>query len=264
VKGLIFDIKHYSINDGPGIRTTVFFKGCPLRCWWCHNPESQSGLQEFIMKERSLDGKSYRNEEVSGRWYPVEEVMNEIEKDRIYYDESNGGVTFSGGEPLVQHKFLSVLLKLMKEKGIHTALDTCGQVEPAVLEEVMDKVDLFLYDLKLLESDAHKKYTGVHNEMIISNLRFLVGKGKQIIIRFPVIPGITDTAGNIAELKDFLSGMPSLDRIDLLPYHRIAKHKYSRMNMEYKLSELEEPSVGHLSELKSIFESLGMKVSIGG
>jgi len=264
VKGIIFDIKHFSIHDGPGIRTTVFFKGCPLRCWWCHNPESQAKHEEVVIRERSLDGRAYRTEEVSGRWVEASEVMREIEKDGIYYDQSGGGITFSGGEPLMQPEFLLELLRLAKERGYHTALDTCGHVSETVLEQVMNHVDLFLYDLKLVDSEDHLKYTGVTNEKVLKNLMFLSEMGKKVDIRIPVIPGITDTQKNVVALRDLLLELNGLEQIDLLPYHLIAKSKYQRFKMNYKLEELQEPSMEKLNELKKIFEGIGMKVTIGG
>ncbi len=264
MKGIIFDIKHYSINDGPGIRTTVFFKGCPLRCWWCHNPESQARHEEVVIKERSLDGRTYQIEEISGRWVEAEEVIREIEKDGIYYDQSGGGITFSGGEPLMQPEFLLELLRLAKERGYHTALDTCGHVPESVLKLVSDHVDLFLYDLKLIDSEDHLKYTGMTNDKVLKNLMFLSEMKKKIIIRVPVIPGITDTQKNIAALRDLLLELNGPEQIDLLPYHRIAKSKYQRLNMNYKLEELQEPTLEKLNELKEFFEGIGMKVTIGG
>lgn len=264
MKGLIFDIKHYSINDGPGIRTTVFFKGCPLRCWWCHNPESQARHEEIVIKERFLDGRSYRLEEISGKWLEASEVIHEVEKDGIYYDESGGGITFSGGEPLMQPEFLIELLKLAKERGYHTALDTCGHVAQQTLEKVMDLVDLVLYDLKLIDREEHIKYTGVPNDQVLRNLLFLAEKGKKIIIRFPVIPGITDTPENVTSMRDILLELHELEQIDLLPYHRIARNKYQRLSINYKLQELEEPSTDRMNELKDIFENAGLKVTVGG
>jgi pyruvate formate lyase activating enzyme len=264
LKGLIFDIKHYSINDGPGIRTTVFFKGCPLRCWWCHNPESQAKYEEVVIKERSLDGRSFRVEEVSGRWVEAEEVIREIEKDGIYYDQSGGGITFSGGEPLMQPEFLLELLRMAKARGYHTALDTCGHVSETVLEQVMDLVDLFLYDLKLIDYEEHLKYTGVTNDKVLKNLMFLSEMGKKIIIRVPIIPGITDTPKNITALRDLLLELNGLEQIDLLPYHRIAKSKYQRLKMNYRLNELAEPTAEKLNELRDVFERIGMKVTVGG
>ncbi|MDD5508931.1 MAG: glycyl-radical enzyme activating protein [Bacteroidales bacterium] len=264
MKGLIFDIKHFSINDGPGIRTTVFFKGCPLRCWWCHNPESQARHEEVVIKERSLDGRTYRIEEISGRWVEAQEVISEMEKDGIYYDQSGGGITISGGEPLMQPEFLLELLRLAKERGYHTALDTCGHVPETVLKRVTDHVDLFLYDLKLIDSEDHLKYTGVMNEKVLKNLMLLSEMGKNIVIRVPVIPGITDTQKNITALRDLFLELNGLEQIDLLPYHRIAKSKYQRLKMNYKLEDLQEPPLEKLNELKKVFEGIGMKVTVGG
>ncbi len=217
-----------------------------------------------MIKERSLDGRSFRVEEISGRWVDAVEVMKEIEKDGIYYDQSGGGITFSGGEPLMQPEFLLELLRMSKEKGYHTALDTCGHVSFPILEQVMDDVDLFLYDLKLIDSASHLKYTGVPNDRVLENLMELSAKKKNIIIRIPVIPGITDTPVNIQALRDLFLELNGLEQVDLLPYHRIAKSKYQRLKMNYRLEELQEPSLERLNELKEVFERIGMKVTVGG
>ena len=264
MKGIIFDIKHYAIHDGPGIRTTIFFKGCPMHCLWCHNPESQKNEPEEIIKERHLDGKAFHVSEILGHMATTTEIMEEVEKDNIFYDESGGGVTFSGGEPLMQPIFLEELLDKCREKSLHTALDTCGHVNFRVFEKIMNKVDLFLYDLKIMNDEEHKKYTGVSNRLVIENLRMLVKNEKDVIIRFPVIPGITDTGENIDALKLLLVSLSFKGKIDLLPYHHIARNKYQRINREYKLNGIVEPTVEQLKQLKEEFEMIGLTVGIGG
>jgi pyruvate formate lyase activating enzyme len=264
MKGLIFNIMRYAIHDGPGIRTTVFMKGCPMRCWWCHNPESQLSEPENIKRERTLDGIVFKDIEIAGQWMDAEEVMEIIEKDRFFYDESGGGVTFSGGEPLMQPEFLEEILGLCKSKHIHTALDTCGIVSTDMLAGLTDKVDLFLYDLKFIDDDLHLKYTGVSNALVLENLRFLDSKQCQIWIRIPLIPGITDTEVNLAEIRDFLLTLPSAKKIDLLPYHDIARNKYKRLGRKYKLPAAGKVSEGKMEEIRKYFSESGFEVNIGG
>ena len=264
MKGIIFDIKHYAIHDGPGIRTTVFLKGCPMQCLWCHNPESQKNEPEEIVKERHLDGKTFRVSVILGRWATTKEIMEEVEKDSIFYQESGGGVTFSGGEPLMQPIFLEELLDKCRERSLHTAMDTCGHVNTRFFEKIMNKVDLFLYDLKIMNDEEHKKYTGVSNRLVIENLKMLIENEKNVIIRFPVIPGITDTGENTDALKLLLVSLSFKGKIDLLPYHHIARNKYRRINREYKLNGTNEPSVEQLKKLKKEFEMIGLTVGIGG
>jgi len=264
LKGIIFDIKHFAIHDGPGIRTTIFFKGCPMKCLWCHNPESQRNEPEEIIKERHLDGKEFCVSEILGRWATTREIIEEVEKDNIFYDESGGGVTFSGGEPLMQPLFLEELLDKCREKSLHTAMDTCGHVKTSALEQIMNKIDLFLYDLKIMNNEEHKKYTGVSNKLVIENLRMLVENEKDVIIRFPVIPGITAIPENMDAIKSFLVSLSFKGKIDLLPYHHIARNKYRRINREYKLNGTIEPPMEQLKQLKKEFETIGLTVSIGG
>ena len=179
LKGLIFDIKRFAVHDGPGIRTSVFLKGCPCSCRWCHNPESIKPYPQKISKTISLDGKTFKKEEFIGSSMCVFDVMSEIRKDKIFYDESGGGVTFSGGEPLMQSEFLLELLKECKNENIHTTVDTSGFVNEGKLLEIIDYVDLFLYDLKLINNELHKKYTGVSNKMILQNIQILVNRHKR-------------------------------------------------------------------------------------
>lgn len=266
VKGFIFDIKKYSINDGPGIRTTVFFKGCPLHCWWCHNPESQRILPEEFSGCTFRWNASFDNENrnIVGSEIYVDEVMKEIEKDIPFYEESNGGVTFSGGEPILQIDFLSELLIKCKEKNINTAIDTTGYTDFKQFEKIYDTTDLFLYDLKLMDNDLHIKYTGVPNPTILKNLQKLTELGNKVILRIPVIPGITATSPNIEEMLKFISSLKNLRGIDLLPYHKSANSKYAKMKKENKLPELEPPTNEEMEELKERFSTFSQTVKVGG
>jgi len=263
LKAMIFSFKRYTVHDGPGIRQTVFFKGCPLSCWWCHNPESQDVKTEAAIRENVLDGLSFRQEETIGKVMSVQQVMHEIEKDSIFYDESGGGVTFSGGEPLMQHKFLIELLGGCKDSGIHSAVDTSGFANTTIFKQVAEKTDLFLYDLKLIDGTEHKKYTGVPNKLILQNLKYLNQAQKNVIIRFPVIPHITDTAENIILIKGFLLSLENIRKISLLPYHNIANYKYEKIKMSNKMKAVKAIPKQDLTALKKEFEDIGFKVSIG-
>ncbi|HOJ82171.1 MAG TPA: glycyl-radical enzyme activating protein [Acetomicrobium flavidum] len=296
--GLIFDVQRYSIHDGPGIRTTVFFKGCPLKCWWCHNPEGiDSGKELMYFEYKCMHcgtcaevcpmGAIEFDESprvsrhlciacgncsaacpsdalrLVGREYTVGELMKEIERDVLYFDNSSGGVTFSGGEPLYQHEFLLEVLKECKKMGIHRTLDTSGFAPQEVLALVMDYVDLFLYDLKLIDEKEHIKYTGVSNAQIKENLRFLVnyGRAKDIILRFPVIPGINDTPDNVDDMVEFISSLKGIREVDLLPYHDVSE-KYNRLDKDYKMTVHKSPSRERLMEIKRKFEDIGLYVKL--
>jgi pyruvate formate lyase activating enzyme len=270
VTGTVFDIKRYAVHDGPGIRTTVFFKGCPLQCWWCHNPEGIDPAPQRILE--SGIGKIQRKR-ILGEEMTVNRVLREIEKETIFYDESGGGVTFSGGEPLMQPRFLAALARGCRELGIHTALDTCGHAPTALFDEIRADVDVFLYDLKLIDSGLHRKYTGVDNELILENLNRLDEWGEEVIIRFPVIPGITDTPENLRQMGAHLKTLRNRPRIDLLPYHRMARGKYERLDMAYRMVSFESGAGAGsrgvsdrpgLVAVRSQLESLGFQVSMGG
>lgn len=256
--GTIFNIQHYAIHDGPGIRTTVFFKGCPLRCWWCHNPESHEIEPETI----GLPDKSI---EMIGSVMTVLEVMREIEKDVLFFDESGGGVTFSGGEPLMQPAFLHALLTACKQRDIHTAIDTSGYAPQEIFEQIRDVVDLFLYDLKLMDDAQHRHYTGVSNQIIIENLRMLAAQRKSVYLRVPIIPDITDTDQNLDAILDFLTEIRGCIRqVNLLPYHRIAEGKYQRYGRKNKMVGVSSPSEKRIQRTKDRFETQGVRVKIGG
>jgi pyruvate formate lyase activating enzyme len=262
--GLIYDIKTYTIHDGPGIRTTVFFKGCPLSCWWCHNPESRKGEVEYCVRVKHLNGKSLERKETVGKRTKVADVINEIIKDRIFYDESSGGVTFSGGEPLMQPDFLLSLLKECKKRGIHTCLDTSGFASEEVFRQVLPLPDLFLFDLKIMDNTNHRKYTGVPVAPVLANLKTLASSGKQVIIRVPVIPGVTDTEENLEAMAGFLLSLRKHWELNLLPYHKTAREKYRRMGVENPLEQLETPNDERMNQLKAFFEKEGFTVKIGG
>jgi pyruvate formate lyase activating enzyme len=266
LKGLVFDIKRFALHDGPGIRTTVFLKGCPLRCWWCQNPES---IREFpetakVKSVPSSYNKFCEEDTTFGKEYSVESLIEELVKDRIFFEESGGGVTFSGGEPLVQYKFLSVLLNECKKVGLHTIIDTSGYAPIESFNEIYDLTDIFLFDIKLLDADLHKKFTDVSNELILENLKELTNRGNKVIIRIPLIPGVTDTEQNLSEIANYLSTLKNIHQIDLLPYNKISESKYQRLNQQALLGELETQSEDKLFNIRSMFTHLNSKISLRG
>lgn len=285
-KATIFNIQRYSLNDGPGIRTTVFFKGCPLQCWWCHNPESQSykiNLIKYphkcIQCNRCITICEYPNDchfcgacakicptealQMVGKEMTVQYLYEEINKDRLFYEESGGGVTFSGGEPLSQHEFLINILKLCKHNEIHTAVDTSGYCDTNIIKEVAKYTDLWLYDIKHLNEDKHKHLTGVSNKIILNNLQTLVSLGSSIKVRVPIIPTCNDQLENIKALGNYLATL-GLFNVNILPYHTLAEDKHLRFSMQYKLKHLNEPSEEYMKSIKNTLESYGLNVIIGG
>lgn len=298
--GLVFDIKKYSIHDGPGIRTTVFLKGCPLSCWWCHNPESQSSLPAiFYRPERCIgcgiciescprqaleltrtgvktdlskctacgicaDRCPSGARELVGTEMTVEEVVAEIKKDLLFYDQSGGGVTFSGGEPLLQPEFLIALLQECGKFEFHRAVDTSGFAPLSVLLEVARYTDLFLYDVKMMDSEKHKKYTGVGNELILSNLRALAESGAAINVRIPIIPGINDDDENIEQTGLFVASLPNVCRVNILPYHSAGRSKYEKWGREYLLPEVMPPTENAMQHIAKTLSQYGLDVKIGG
>lgn len=266
MNGLIFNIKRYAIHDGPGIRVTFFLKGCPLGCWWCHNPEGISPLEQVVEKVNRIGEKEFRVTEKVGKYYSVEDIVRVAEKERVFIEESGGGVTFSGGEPLMQGGFLIEALDRFKAEGFHTTVDTSGQADRSLIERVMERTDLFLFDIKHLDPVKHREYTGISNRAILDNYRYIIEKGKKVFVRIPVIPGYNDDDDHLNELKKFIEEFrgSSLSEIDLLPYHRIGMSKYRRFGMEYKMDGVEQPSGEHMNQLKNFFGSTGIKVKIGG
>ena len=228
-----------------------------MNCWWCHNPEGQNPEPEIIWKNQ------HTQEEI-GRKVSVNEVMREIEKDIIFYDESDGGVTFSGGEPLMQPVFLNHLLNACQEKELLITLDTCGYASWEIIEKVKDKINLFLYDIKIIDDKKHQKYSGVSVLPILSNLAKLDREGKNIIIRFPVITGITETEENISQITEWMSTLETIREINLLPFHKIGYSKYKKLTRENKLLDLDSPSPERLDQLLDTFSGLGFTTKLGG
>lgn len=267
IKGIVFDILKYAIHDGPGIRTTVFLKGCPLSCWWCQNPESKTMEPE---KASGVDRRKYLHlfrdsgEGVVGHEVTVKQVMAEVEKDVVFYRYSGGGVTYSGGEPLMQPDFLLALLKASKEKNIHTVLDTSGYAPWSIFKRIMDYVDLFLYDLKIMDNEIHQKYTGEGNSLILDNVGKLAHNRANIIIRIPIITGITDPGDNICAIGEFLRPISGIEFVHLLPYNYLCKDKYQRMKRDYRLGNLNPPTENKLNEIKNTLRTYGLHVKIGG
>lgn len=298
-EGLIFDFKKYSINDGPGIRTTVFFKGCPLRCRWCHNPEGQSFAPEIMIRTsrcladcsecitacpenaiaktagvlvlnrekctacgKCTDICPAQAIEMVGRRVNSAQLMGEIEKDRIFLEQSGGGVTFSGGEPLSQPGFLSEILEYCREKEIHTTVDTCGFAAANVLESIAQKTDLFLYDLKVIDEKKHLASTGESNAPILENLRRLAAMGKKTIVRFPVVPGVNDDEENVRDTAQFLRSLGTINEISLLPYHKLGRDKYRGLEKTAE-GEYSSPSAESLERIKKDLEAYGFRVSLG-
>ncbi len=299
IRGTIFNLQRFAVHDGPGIRTTVFLKGCPLSCAWCHNPESQNPKPELVLRENRcircgacievcephaiawqadqiVTDRAKCDDcgacvtrcvaearELAGQEMTVARVLAEVERDLAFYDESGGGVTFSGGEPLLQRGFLLELLCACKEKEIHTAVDTCGYATWHAFDSIRPYVDLFLYDLKLMDKARHEKYTGVSNRLILENLRALTGRGHQVIIRVPVIPGLTDDDENIRQIGAFVSTL-QVQRLDLLPYHNIATGKYNRLDRDYALTKVQPPPAAQMERIAEILRGQGLAVKIGG
>ena len=267
IEGTIFDIKKFAVHDGPGIRTTVFFKGCPLNCLWCHNPESRNGLPETICV-RSYDSvtgnKDYMKQRRFGKIVSVDEVMKEVLQDEIFYDQSGGGVSFSGGEPLFQIDFLQALLQACKDNRLETAVDTSGFAEWGDFEKIINLVDLFLYDIKIMDEQKHIAYTGVSNEKILSNLKQLAEKNCRISLRIPLIPGITDGDENLSEIKSFIEQLDGIEEICLLPYNRLGEDKFRKFGLGYEPGSLLPQEQDFLNKTAETFRSGRYRVKIGG
>ena len=265
--GILFDIKKFAVHDGPGIRTTIFFKGCPLDCRWCHNPESRKQGAEVIEKitRRKCLNLSYsETKDYIGREISVPEVMAEIEKDIVFYDDSGGGVTFSGGEPLLQPDFLRALLRECKTRSLHTAVDTCGYAPLPVMKDVAASTDLFLYDVKIMDPKKHQLYTGVDNTCIMENLKFLLENNYGVEIRIPVVPDITDTEENIHQIIAWLQPFGCDCKVSLLAYNKLGKDKYKRLQLKDRMSNTKVPSTKRMEKVKKMFGAKGFSVSIGG
>jgi len=301
-KGMVYNIQGYSIHDGPGIRTTVFLKGCPLNCDWCSNPESKLPHAEIVINNNRCincgrcievchrNAISFRKEvlmferekcdfclecakacptkaiERVGRCYTAHELIKEIEADRLFFINSGGGVTFSGGEPLFQADFLLRVLHLCKKHDVHTALDTCGFVPWEVMEESLNYVDLMLYDLKHLDDHVHKMGTGAGNKRIIENLLRAADAGKtRIWIRIPVIPGFNDNHESMEAIAELVSSLNNggVEKVSLLPYHELGAAKYERLGLEYPYKGRNAPEEEKILQFKELFGSAGIHVNVG-
>jgi pyruvate formate lyase activating enzyme len=300
-QGLVFDIKRYSINDGPGIRITIFLKGCPLDCRWCHNPESISPkIQKLFTAARCIGcGECCRicpvhacrltpggvatdaslctlcgqcadvcptlATEMSGRYRSVDELLGIIEKERPFFDQSGGGVTFSGGEPLQQPEFLTEILEACGRQHIHRAVDTSGFAKTATLLRVAKATDLFLYDLKMMDADRHRRYTGVDNRLILDNLVALAASGAAIQIRIPLIGGVNDDMGNLEASAAFVADLPGAKKVvNLLPFHDVARGKDVKLGQVRNLAGLREPDGAGVALAVDVFSRYGLKTSVGG
>jgi pyruvate formate lyase activating enzyme len=258
--GIIFKTKKYALHDGPGIRTTVFLKGCPLACRWCHNPEGQAREPQILKAADHQAGK----DEMAGRCATVDEIIREIEKDIVFYDESGGGATFSGGEPLLQPQFLFALLRQCRKREIHTAVDTTAFSDQEVFRQLIELADLILFDLKLMDDAAHIKFTGVSNRPILQNLNIAAHAETPLQVRVPIIPEITDTKENVSAIAQYLKALPRLKKIDMLPFHNTAAKKYERLGRANLMEGILPPTQAHMAEIKAGFESSGFDVNIGG
>lgn len=300
-RGLVFDIKRYAIHDGPGIRTTVFFKGCPLQCRWCHNPEGIAAEPEIFLRtarcdagcraclpvcpEQALSKKGARLMldraacslcgkcvdacvfdalSMVGIRYTVEELVREVERDAVFFEESGGGVTLSGGEPLAQFPFVLKFSRELKHRGYHVTIDTCGDVPFSHLEALKEVTDLFLFDIKIMDDDAHRSYTGVSNKRILENLRRLVERNARVAIRIPLIAGINDGTENIDAVIDLIRSLERIERVNLLSFHEGGLEKYRRLGRDQQPHAFRPPSKLHMEEIIRRFSALGCPVQTGG
>ena len=255
-KGRIFNIQRFSIHDGPGIRSIVFFKGCFMRCAWCCNPESQS----YEIQTMQENGK----EKVVGQDVTVGKILPELLSDMPYYRRSGGGITLSGGEILGQVEFARDLLCACKENGLHTAVESTANAPYENIQEILPYLDLYLLDIKHMDSAKHKEYTGVGNELILENAKKLAQSGVELIIRTPVVPTFNDTAQEIKAIAKFAASLPSVKEHHLLPYHRLGQDKYQGLGRSYSLNDIEPPTQEKMEYLLSVAQESGLKCQIGG
>jgi len=287
-KGRIFNLQRYSLQDGPGLRTTVFLKGCPLACAWCHNPESQSAAPELITQEGRciacgtcldalLPGERPEDRpeqcvdlcptgarQLLGREVTVDELVEELLRDRLFFDQSGGGVTLSGGEPLLQPGFVLRTLVALRQRGVHTALDTCGLGRREDLLAAAALADVVLFDLKHMDDAQHRRWTGAGNAPILANLEALSRVHGCIWIRVPVIPGANDDLENLEATARFVAGLPGVRRLDLLPYHSIGAAKFRRLGKEYALDQTEPPTPERMAGVAELFRAHGITATLGG
>ncbi len=298
---LIFDVKHYAICDGPGIRLTVFLKGCPLTCEWCHNPESQSPEVQRMYTDTKCIGCSSCVEacprdalrltsagivtdpqlcglggqcaevcptgaaEMSGQLATVDELMERIKKEVVFFDQSGGGVTVSGGEPLMHPDFVNALFDACGAQRIHRTLDTAGFAKTEALLDVARRTDHFLFDLKMMDPVKHQRHTGVSNELILTNLVALAESGASINIRIPLVAGVNDDEENVAQSAAFVAALAGgKKQVNLLPYHNIAAKKYQKLGQSYAAAYLAGPEQAGIERVAAVFEAHGLAVVVGG
>lgn len=299
-RGRVFNVQRFSVHDGPGIRTTVFLKGCPLSCRWCHNPEGQAFHPEIVVVEARciecgecvtacpmglpsavgggwavdrtrctvcgacVDACPTEARQIAGRDMWVDEVMAEIVKDRVFFDDSGGGATFSGGEPLAQSRFLLAALEACRTEGIHAAVDTSGLAPQDRLLAMAELADLILFDLKFVDAERHREFTGVSNATILANLEVLAQVHRAIWLRVPVIPGVNDDAENVTATARLAASLPSVRRVSLLPYHRLGADKLRRLGSAGLLADVNPPTPDHMRALAVRLQSAGVATTIGG
>jgi pyruvate formate lyase activating enzyme len=298
--GIVFDIQRYALHNGPGIRTAVFLKGCPLRCLWCHNPEGQRGEPELIVRPgrclpecRDCLGRCPRNAvgkktgrvsvdagacrssgacvdacptdalEMVGRRVSAAEVVAEVVKDAVFHEESGGGVTFTGGEPLAQPEFLEEMLDACRARAIPTAVDTSGFAPPDTLERIRARTDLFLFDLKVMDPAKHARLTSEPNALILENFKRLVRSGAKVVVRIPLVPGVNDDEGNAVRTAEFLRSIDAAPPISLLPYHRLGRDKGRRLLRPRAFRDFPLPRAAGLERVRARFASLGFDVTTG-
>jgi pyruvate formate lyase activating enzyme len=285
---LVFNIQRFSLHDGPGVRTTVFMKGCPLACAWCHNPESQDPRIAFVrMRHRCMTCGRCGEDELAdpvvrirgegdveacptgalqavGREVEAAALVDDVLRDRIFFDDSGGGVTFSGGEPLQQAAFVIDAMRRLQAEGVHTALDTCGFARWADLREAAACADLVLYDVKLMDDARHTAATGASNRAILRNLEDLAGEHPAVRIRIPVIPGVNDDDANMDAAAAFVAGLPGSRPVDLLPFHAAGEAKFARAGLDYSLHGTGAPAPGRLEALAARFRARGLVTTTGG
>ena len=298
--GLVFDVQRFSLHDGPGIRTTVFLKGCPLACRWCHNPEGMRMAPEILVTPdrcigcgacveacpyglpSGIDGGWAASKDVceacglcaeacptgarrlAGRTVTVEQLVDEVLRDRVFFSQSGGGVTFSGGEPLSQARFVLACLAALKEEGIHTAVDTCGLVDRDDLLRAAAIADLFLFDIKHADQASHIEWAGAPNDRILANLAALAGAHDEIWVRVPVIPGVNDEAADLRRTAALAASLPGVQRVSLLPYHELGEDKRERVGVPGAAFAADPPQQDRMRDIATIFEEAGLLTVIGG
>ena len=297
----VSNIQRFSVHDGPGIRTTFFLLGCPLRCKWCQNPETINPTPQIMMNHQlcarcgacieacpadaihvdengaiitdlrvcskcfaCVKSCNFSAREVTGKSYSVDDLFGVLIRDEEFYRTSGGGVTASGGEPLLQPDFCKQLFYKLKASGIHTAMETCGYAGWGSFEKILDITDLFLYDIKLLDGKKHEKWTGKNNDIILANIKKLSGLGKQIIIRIPLIPGVNDDDEEFRAIVDFVKSLKTIEEIHILPFHQIGSSKYDMIGRDYELSDLDVENSENIDHCENIARQAGFRVSVGG